>query len=210
MMSSRRSPLWPYLLLLVGLFALTIAIPTWQTAAPSPRSAERPSVEQQSQNAATQRSLASVMVVRPAAAPTPAPQSTIASIGPVDDSQSIWRHPIGPHHAVRLVSRTAGRGRRSKNCRPASVHRPATNRRQTKFADRSCDRFSGHQHFGESIPDSRFFAEWQFKRCDEPRLAAKRHAELQPAAIGLEQQAASRGTSHHGRLACARSVADAA
>ncbi len=79
MMSSRPSPLWPYLLVLIGLFALTIAIPTWRTGTPSSRSVERPSLEQHSRDIVDQRNLASVMVVRPVPASTPTTQSEISA-----------------------------------------------------------------------------------------------------------------------------------
>ncbi len=65
MMSSRPSPLWPYLLLLASLFALTVAIPAWQSGKSASSITQRPVAEQPPRTAANERQLASVMVVRP-------------------------------------------------------------------------------------------------------------------------------------------------
>src|SRR4051812_7220295 len=64
MLSSRQSPLWPYLVVLLTLFALTVAIPSWQSSGSSPKATQRPVAEQQPHVAANPRELASVMVVR--------------------------------------------------------------------------------------------------------------------------------------------------
>jgi hypothetical protein len=90
---NQRSPLWPYLLVLGGLFALSLAIPhSWKSDTYSSAGSGRKSVARSQSHRTAQNAAPTVAIILPAqdALAGPAVLAAIAASGPEQGSSDVW------------------------------------------------------------------------------------------------------------------------